>query len=134
MSAYEENKLTDLPKMIRPILNSILYPNDLHLKTEKTVYLSKKYKRTITAIIITSENALSIGRERKREIRTLIHLRQQNKLSAEEKQNLSYFKGSAAFALSVELNLWKRLDNKYGKSIMNNLKNLIFGSYLKAAR
>jgi RNA-directed DNA polymerase len=72
VSSFETGKLEDIQKVIVKNNRGIAQIR-LRLNHQKTTYLSKKYLRTITGVVITPQHTLSIGRERKREIKSLIY-------------------------------------------------------------
>jgi hypothetical protein len=90
----------------------------LRLNRKKTAYLSKKFVRRITGVIITSDHKLSIGRERKREIKALVHRWINGKLDAGE---LYYMRGLLAFARDIEPEFEKNLRAKYGDAAINEV-------------
>ncbi len=90
----------------------------LEINNKKTAYLSRKYRRSITGINITPDDRLSIGRERKRNIKRLIHLYTLGKLPPEEKQKTA---GLIAFAKDVEPSFIRSLEEKYGRHVVSEL-------------
>lgn len=117
ISANEPNLLNNLEVRIAEIKRNIPHLS-IRLNRQKTAYLSKKYKRTITGVIITSDHKLSIGRERKREIKALIHRWISGKLDRFE---LHYMRGLLAFARDIEPQFENRLAEKYGKKFINEI-------------
>ncbi len=90
----------------------------LRLNRKKTAYLSKKLRRRITGVVITPEHKLSIGRDRKREIKALIHRWSNGKLDIYE---VNYMRGLLAFARDVEPSFEVSLREKYGDSVVNEI-------------
>ena len=72
-------------------------------------------------LVLTSDKKLSIGRKKKREIRTLVHLYSQNKISLD---SLSYLCGYLAFVKSVEPEFLQRISKKFGKEVIDNLNSV----------
>lgn len=80
------------------LLRQISYPK-LKINPEKTVFTSKKFQRKLTGLTLTNHGSVSLGRERKREIRAMADHYRKGKL--EESQH-GRLKGFLAFSLSVE--------------------------------
>lgn len=116
-STNTPNILTDVPQAIAAILAAAEYPK-LTLNTAKTVHSSKKHNRRITGLTITPNGSISIGRDKKREIKSLIHRFIQNELKADEVNNLT---GQLSFISSVEPSFIDSLRNKYGSSVLERL-------------
>jgi RNA-directed DNA polymerase len=91
---------------------------DLQINQNKTVYLSCRYRRSITGLVITPDRKISIGRKRKREIRALIH---QSRMGNLEEDRLSYLRGLLAFAVDAEPELIGALSAKYGNQTVQNI-------------
>lgn len=111
ISSYEPGKLEGLEKLIVQSKRGIPYLN-LRLNHQKTARLSKKYRRTITGVIITPQHSLSIGRERKKEIKSLVHRWVKGDI---DDVTFYYLKGLFSFAIDIEPEFEKRLIEKYGK-------------------
>ena len=92
----------------------------LSINTQKTIHTSKKNGRKITGLIITSQNNISIGRERKMLLRAQIDYFIKGKLTPDEVESL---KGYIAFLKSVEPSQVQRLKDKYGELVMSSLKH-----------
>lgn len=110
VSSFAPNQLDGISKLIVQSKRGISHLQ-LRLNHRKTAYLSKKYKRTITGVIITPQHTLSIGRERKREIKSLIHEWINDDI---EPTKFYYLKGLFAFAIDIEPQFKHRLIEKYG--------------------
>ncbi|MEP3120268.1 MAG: retron St85 family RNA-directed DNA polymerase [Nisaea sp.] len=117
ISSYERGKLNKLEPKIAAIKRDIPHLT-LRLNRSKTAYLSKKYARRITGIIITPDHRLSIGRERKREIKSLVHRWIRSKLKPEE---LFYMRGLLAFARDIEPTFETSLREKYGNRVIDEI-------------
>lgn len=117
VSSYLPNALIGLDKKINQITANYKYLS-LTLKKEKTAFLSKKYRRSITGLNITPSNNISIGRNKKREIKYLVYSFKNNCLNAQE---IGRLKGLIAFVHSVEPNFIKCLESKYGNNIILRL-------------
>jgi RNA-directed DNA polymerase len=105
-----EGVLADL----RRDLNTRASPN-LQINEAKTVFTSRKRRRLVTGLVLTPDGNVSLGRHRKRYIRSLVFKSLQDKLSPSELASLA---GLLAFARSVEPSFIDSLRRKYGaKSI-----------------
>lgn len=117
-STNEPNTLLDLtPKLIK-VLRNIEYPRNLWLNKKKTIHTSKKRLRKITGLVLTPEGKVSIGRAKKRELRTQIY--QWDTFSPKQKLSI---KGTLAYISSIEPDLINRLCKKFGsKKVYNIIK------------
>lgn len=84
---------------------------DLKPNQSKTAFLSRKYRRTITGLVLTPDDKISIGRKRKREIKALVHKYFGGLLDAEK---IAYLKGMLAFISDAEPEFRENLERKYG--------------------
>ena len=118
--AFSTNKPYSLNKIYESIENickGLTHPK-LTINTSKTVFSSKKNRRRITGLIVTNEGNVSLGRERKRMIRTTIDHYGKGKLSTEQKLNLQ---GLLAFAIDVEPNFIETMEKKYSKELIDSI-------------
>lgn len=84
----------------------------LAINKTKTAFLSRKYRRSITGIVITPQRRTSIGRKRKDEIRSGVYKYCLGKLPPEVISNLQ---GNVAFAKDSDPDFFKSLVRKYGE-------------------
>ncbi|KAB7740574.1 RNA-directed DNA polymerase [Parvibaculum sedimenti] len=117
LSTDKPNCLSVMMELIRIRLSSGGQPS-LSINEEKSVFTSRKRNRTVTGLVLTSDRTLSVGRKKKRQIRTMIHLYQEDKLSAE---SISYLRGYLAFVHAAEPDLLVRLQQKFGQETMDQL-------------
>ncbi len=90
----------------------------LEINEKKNIFSSKKSKRIITGLSLTTENKVSIGRKKKRYIKSLINDFKYDNL---EITKLNYLKGYLAYLKSVEPEYIEVLSNKYSKELINKL-------------
>lgn len=109
--------LSEVPVFVATLLDRAPYPR-LKLNTEKTVHTSKKHRRQVTGLVLTAENQVSIGRNKKRAIKALVHCYSLNQLTTEEVTNL---RGQLSFIHSVEPTFLNSLKTKYGEALLNKL-------------
>jgi RNA-directed DNA polymerase len=118
VSSFEPGQLVGMEKAV--IKNKRGVPHlRLRLNHLKTASLSKKYRRVITGVVITPQHTLSIGRERKREIRALIYQWIRGEI---DPISFSYLRGLFSFAIDIEPEFEERLKEKYGKDQIEGLR------------
>ncbi|VTU06207.1 Retron-type reverse transcriptase [Actinobacillus indolicus] len=103
------NILFLIPPEIEKICSKVNYPKNLQINMEKTVFTSKKHNRTLTGLVISNEGKISIGREKKRQLRAIAHKASLKLLSSED---LEKFKGMLAFLLSIDPDFSNSLKSK----------------------
>ncbi|WP_256824116.1 reverse transcriptase domain-containing protein, partial [Rodentibacter caecimuris] len=108
-STNTPNKLSLLPLEIEKILENIDCPKKLKINKEKTVFTSRKHNRTLTGLVISNNGDISIGREKKRQLRAIAH---KASLGLLESIEIEKFKGMLAFLLSIDPELSRSLKNK----------------------
>lgn len=99
------------------ILSSLAYPK-LSLNREKTIHASRKSRRSVTGLILTNADTLSLGRERKRLIRAMVHRHSQGLLS---RQELLSLRGWLSFINSVEPSFVDSLLRTYGPETIGSI-------------
>lgn len=109
--------LFDLPLVVSEKLR-VLYDGALIVNRQKTVFASKAHNRHVTGITINNEGKLSIGRERKRYIKHLVHQYRLSKLAVEDVYHL---KGLLAYAQHVEPHFLDSLRKKYSSSLISQI-------------
>lgn len=119
-SAKSMEKLQEVYKFVCSVLTNLHYPK-LKINTDKTIFLSKKGNRTVTGIVLTNDNKVSLGRHRKRLISSQIHHFQNQRLSKEEAFKL---KGMLCFVKDVEPTFLDSMRKKYGDSVIKNIFQL----------
>jgi RNA-directed DNA polymerase len=102
--------LADLRADLRQRKSPVLQIND-----QKTVFTSRKRRKLVTGVVITPQGDLSLGRKRKRYIRSLLFRLSQGKLSAEQQ---NYLRGFISYAKSVEPSFIVSLERKYGAEVL----------------
>lgn len=117
VSANSPNSLRGIERAILAAKRNIPHLS-IRLNRQKTATLSRKYNRTVAGVVITPDHKLSIGRDRKREIRSLIHKWISGSLDPER---VLYLRGLVAFGIDVEPSLKMRLMTKYGAKAIDDL-------------
>ena len=117
---------TDVPNALSGAYNfvrdqcSLFQFSDLRINSKKTVFLSRKYHREITGLVITPDRKVSLGRNRKREIKSLIFQAIKGDISQDR---LEYTRGLISFASDVEPSFMTSLANKYGEDFWWTLQH-----------
>jgi len=119
ISSFEPGRLDGMERAIVKSKRGIPHLR-LRLNQQKTAYLSKKYRRVVTGVVITPQHTLSIGRDRKREIKALVHQWVKGEIDPE---SLFYLRGLFAFAIDIEPEFEFRLIDKYGKERIDLLRS-----------
>ena len=120
-STNEPNVLGDVHRRVQALLTELPYPK-LRLNTAKTVYTSRRRRRLVTGLVLTSDKKISIGRSSKRYIKSLIHRFKLNELSAEERE---YLTGYLAYIGSVDPLFLGALKMKYGGETISDAGNVL---------
>jgi hypothetical protein len=118
-SAKRTGYLTGVEKALRTTVREIKSPT-LRINESKTVLATTKYKRVVTGLVLTNEGTVSIGQDKKREIRATIHHASLGRLSLKQRATLS---GMLAFINDVEPAFLNRLIEKYGIDLINWIKS-----------
>lgn len=117
-STNEPRVLEVVAKEVERLIRGTDSPN-LAVNQKKTVFTSRKHKKFLTGLVLTPQGSVSLGRKRKRYIRSLIFkYLNQDLLPAD----ISYLRGFLAFAKDVEPDFLSRLAAKYGENIIGEIR------------
>jgi hypothetical protein len=116
-STNEPGVLTHLPQVVRQELFRLPWPR-IALNEDKTVYTSKKYRRTVTGLVLSSQGHVSMGRDRKRLIRAMVHRFELGEL---DEAGALRLRGLLAFASDVEPEFIERIGNSVGTEIIRRI-------------
>jgi retron-type reverse transcriptase len=116
-STSTKNKLFDIPNVVKKLLVEH-FSGFITINESKTVFSSMSHNRHVTGVTITNEGELSIGRDRKRYISSLIHQFSLNQLPDEDRR---YLQGLFAFACDIEPLFKQRMIKKYSLEIINKI-------------
>ena len=83
----------------------------LRINKAKTLHASKKSSRRVTGLVLTNDGAVSLGRERKRELRAKVHRFLNGGMPEAEAASL---RGWLAYVNAVEPSFTARLKGAYG--------------------
>ena len=90
----------------------------LEINVNKIVFCSRKRKRLITGLVLTSDKRISLGRARKRQIKTLVFRHGTGQLTPDE---AVYLRGFISYARSVEPTFVDALKRRYGKEAIKSI-------------
>src|SRR5690606_38942278 len=96
-----------------------LYRKSIRINSEKTTFVSKARSRKVTGLVLTNENKVSIGRDRKRQISAMVHQYTLGKIT--DRKEIEKLKGIINFAVYIDPIFLNFLIHKYGES---NIKTL----------
>ncbi|MBL1148330.1 MAG: RNA-directed DNA polymerase [Pseudomonadota bacterium] len=108
--------LIDVREYLRENPNPRLFIND-----NKVVHTSKKRNRTVTGLTLTSDRKVSIGRDRKRQIRSLIFKHKNGLLN---EQQIGQLSGILSYVRSVEPEFITSIEQKYGGAFINSISGV----------
>ncbi len=97
--AFVEKLIRDLPYL------------GLTLNEQKTVNVSKKFRRELVGLVISNQEKVSLGREEKRRLRAAVHALVLGKLNEEQSMQL---RGQLAFSLSIDRDFVTALCKRHG--------------------
>lgn len=117
-SAQRTGNLAVVDGILRSTINGITSPR-LKINENKTVLVTPKFHRQITGLVITLDGRVSIGRERKRNLRAAIHRFLREDLDQRAAAELA---GKIAFAKDIEPEFYSRMERVYGKEVLERLK------------
>ena len=118
LTTNKKDTLCLFPAKIKNILKEIEYPK-LSINKEKTIFSSKKHNRHITGLVITNDEKISLGRKKKRKIKSLVYSFKEKKPNDKE---INQLKGWLAFAKDVEPSFYETLKKKYTKRVITRIK------------
>ncbi|CAI0904650.1 retron St85 family RNA-directed DNA polymerase [Serratia proteamaculans] len=119
-STHHKNSLFSLPDEVRVFLNKN-YHNRITLNERKTIFTSRAHNRHVTGVTLTTQGGLSVGRDRKRFISSLIH---KYTLGILEPEMAYYLQGLLSFAIYIEPEFRTRMSKKYSQETILELLKL----------
>ena len=108
---------------VREVCQRLSFPR-LVINEKKTVLASKRYRRTVTGLVLTNNKQVSIGRERKRTIRSAVHRFMTTQMPDDE---IAKIRGWLAFVKDVEPEFFVRMEHRYGTETLKRLLSLNVG-------
>jgi RNA-directed DNA polymerase len=116
-STNRERVLFEIPELIRGMLRNE-FGNKITLNHAKTAFSSKAHNRHVTGITISNNDALSLGRLRKRYIKHLIHQFVTGSLT---NYDIAHLKGLLSYASHIEPTFLRTLEQKYGRDTLGRI-------------
>lgn len=116
-STNTQNLLNTIPNIVLGILKN-LYSGQIEINNQKTVYSSQAHNKHVTGITITPNGQLSIGRQRKRYIKHLVH---QYTLGCLNEIDLNHLRGLIAFSKHIESSFIQSLKKKYSVDVIEKI-------------
>jgi RNA-directed DNA polymerase len=98
LSTNTRNILEEAFIYVRTLCANLSYPQ-LTINEDKTVFTSKKFNRTLTGLVLSNDGSVSIGRDKKREVRALANYYSRGLL---EPEKIAHLRGLLAFTLSID--------------------------------
>jgi len=116
-STNKNGVLREMHQLVKNICNQTSYPK-LTLNFDKTIFSSKKWNRTVTGLVLSNDQTVSIGWERKRALRSQIYRYLSKGLTAEE---VAHLRGYLSFVRDVEPALFEKLKAKMPADRLDDL-------------
>jgi hypothetical protein len=126
-SAPKSGYLNDIVKKVARIIRSLESPN-LDINGDKTNYVTKKFRRSVTGLTLANDGRVTIGRDKKREIRAAIFRALKGQLPTPDLEILS---GTLAYINSVEPTFLESMRSRYGINEVDSLLKKPRGKKLK---
>lgn len=120
-SAPRTGHLTRVKETVYSVIKSLEYPR-LKVNSDKTIYVTSKFHRTVTGLTIANDARITIGRAKKRQIRAAVHRASKGEMTTGELQSLA---GMLAFVNSVEPGFITILRHKYGVRVVGRIQNTV---------
>jgi hypothetical protein len=117
-SALRTGYLVNVKSDVAKIIRRLEYPK-LDINDDKTKYITKKYHRGVTGLTISNDGRVTIGREKKREIRAAIH---KAITCGIEELDLEKLSGLLSYINSVEPDFIQIMEHKYGQEVVDVIR------------
>ncbi|MEJ1339682.1 MAG: retron St85 family RNA-directed DNA polymerase [Candidatus Sedimenticola sp. (ex Thyasira tokunagai)] len=117
-STLEKGALFSIPELVKKVLHETS-DGKILINRDKTVFSSRAHNRHVTGITITNDMKLSIGRNKKRLISSMIHKHSHHLLS---KEDFFKLKGLLSYARHIEPLFYSRMKSKYSHELLEEIK------------
>lgn len=117
-SAPRTGYLNEVEKIIRDVLRNSSSPK-LKINENKTVLATRKVRRQVTGLIIDLDGNVSIGRDKKRLIRSCIH---HFVIGDLEERNIAKLAGYLSHIWNVGRDFYFRIERAYGQDTLREIK------------
>lgn len=115
-STSQPGVLASVPAAVDQILAKLSCPAMLKRNMSKTFHSSKRNRRRVTGIVLSSDGRAVVGRHRKRKVRAMIHRFEQ--LTLEEQEHL---RGLVSYVRGFDPDFVNALVLKYGVAKVNQI-------------
>jgi RNA-directed DNA polymerase len=119
-SSKKPNILKVIEKNVYTIVAQLKVPKKLKINNLKTHHTSRKNKMSVTGLVLTNDGKVSLGRDKKRKIRSMVH--QWDNLNGKDKK---YLVGYLSFCVSIEPEFINTLCNKYGAEVIFKIQRYL---------
>ncbi len=109
--------LCDIVRQVQVVCEELEYPK-LEVNHKKTVSTSRAFRRVLVGLVLTPDGTVSLGREKKRRLRSELYRFSQDRLDAADIPRL---RGELAFAWSVEKQFINSLLRQLGTEVFRKL-------------
>jgi RNA-directed DNA polymerase len=92
----------------------------LCINEKKLSFTSKKRRVIVTGLTVNAQGGISVGRDTKRKIKSLVH---QFSLGKLDLQNTNYLSSYISYVNGVEPDFVRSLKRKYGETLIMLLRN-----------
>lgn len=116
-STNEPNTLIKIPKLVGDVLARHRSPR-LRLHNGKTISSSRKHRKIVTGLVLTPDKKVSIGRKKKRWLKSTCFKFKTGQLDEKE---TSHLRGYLSFVQSVEPDVVTRLKGKFGVELIDQI-------------
>lgn len=109
---------------VRPVVERAMarvpWPK-LEINEEKTVVATRKFKRSVTGLVLANDGRVTIGREKKRIISATVYRFSQGRLDNDQSEELS---GMLAYIHAVEPEFLESLRGRYGAELISDIQGI----------
>ena len=119
--AFSTNKkehLFDVADLVKGLCVDLEYPK-LKVNDDKTILVSRAFKRVLVGLTLTPEGKVSLGREKKRRLRCELY---RYSLGSVDSELIPKLRGELAFAWSVEKSFIDSLLKQFGVDLFRKLE------------
>ena len=110
-------RLKEVETWVKQLVGEIKSPK-LRINPSKTIHVSKKSNRRVTGLVLANSGAVSLGRDRKRKLRAMVHRFLNGGMADADALSL---RGWLAYANGVEPSFTRRLQATYGAEKLASL-------------
>lgn len=109
--------LKDMLKVVQVAIRETVCPR-LHINPKKTNFVTTKYRRSVTGIVLSNDGEAGIGREKLRLLRARVFRALKGHCDEDEMRSLG---GYLAFVQGVDFSSFAKIQEKYGASAISQL-------------